>query len=75
MMQTCFPSPYFVGYSCSDLGGVCKEAAMAPVREIMQNLPSDGTRQLLRLRKLLFSDFSAAAAMVRPTAVDQASYV
>ena len=79
-----------LGYSCSDLGSVCKEAAMAPIKELMASgwsgedlmVASGGCTQqeeggwgrAVRLRKLCLRDFSAAIEMIRPSAVDQADY-
>jgi SpoVK/Ycf46/Vps4 family AAA+-type ATPase len=72
------------GYSCSDLAAVCRDAAMAPVRELMADSEgpgSDGSgsqpgeyMHSARLRKLQVPDFMTALARNRPSSEDHASY-
>lgn len=53
------------GYSASDLAALCKEAAMAPLRELpperLASVPASALRPLER------SDFEAAMKVVRPS--------
>ena len=80
----------FTGYSCSDLGNVCKEAAMAPIKDLMTMFTSSNDNDEATLsssldtvamdsasvsvRRISSQDFIKALEVVRPTATDQQEF-
>lgn len=52
------------GYSGSDLAAMCREAALAPLRELGDAL---ATVPASRVRRLKLADFTAALRVIRPS--------
>jgi|EP01047_Picozoa_sp_COSAG01_P027489 katanin p60 ATPase-containing subunit A1 len=60
------------GYSGSDLVLVCKEAAMRPLRRLMQTIeaeePEDPAKVIMRLEPVDVDDIASALERTRPSA-------
>ena len=53
------------GYSAADLTNLCKDAAMAPLRDI--DIHKVATVSVDKVRPIVFSDFEAALTQIRPS--------
>lgn len=53
------------GYSAADLTNLCKDAAMAPLRDI--DIRKVATVSVDKVRPIVFSDFEAALTQIRPS--------